>query len=203
MKSISNSKDLNNLRNKLNEKIKNINEQTDLSQKTTGLPTQSEAKEYLSKDEIKVGMNVYVTTLNQNATIISDVSKSNTVQVQAGIIKMNVDIEDLRKLNNNSSKNTNKNTSGNKIKNIPNNVSTTGYTSISKTKNAKSEINVIGFSIEEAIFVIDKFLDDSTLAKLQTVRIVHGKGTGKLRKGIHEFLKKNPHVKSYRLRNFW
>ena len=49
---------------------------------------------------------------------------------------------------------------------------------------------------------IDKFLDDSVLANLETVRIVHGKGTGKLRKGIHEFLKTNPHVKSFRLGNF-
>ena len=50
--------------------------------------------------------------------------------------------------------------------------------------------------------MIDKYLDDCALAKLQTVRIVHGKGTGKLRDGIHQFLKKNPHVKSFRLGTF-
>ena len=63
----------------------------------------------------------------------------------------------------------------------------------------KSEINVIGLNVEEAVFVVDKFLDDCCLAKLQTVRIVHGKGTGKLKTGIHNFLKTNPHVKSYRM----
>lgn len=199
MNEISTSKELNNLRNKLNEKIKNVNGQTKLAKQTTSLTNNSETKENLSKDDIKVGMNVYVTTLNQNATIISDVSKSNTVQVQVGMMKMNVDIANLRKTNNNISKETTKNI----VKTTTNNISKTNYTSISKTRNAKSEINVIGLSIEEAIFVIDKFLDDSTLAKLQTVRIVHGKGTGKLRKGIHEFLKKNPHVKSFRLRNIW
>ena len=57
-------------------------------------------------------------------------------------------------------------------------------------------------NIEEATFVIDKFLDDSSLAKLNTVRIVHGKGTGKLRDGIHKFLKKNPNVKSFRMGTF-
>ena len=70
---------------------------------------------------------------------------------------------------------------------------------LSKTKVAKSEINVIGLNVEEAIFVVDKFLDDSILAKLQTIRIVHGKGTGKLRNGIHHFLKNHPHVAYFRL----
>lgn len=68
-----------------------------------------------------------------------------------------------------------------------------------KTRNATTEINVIGYNVEEAIFTIDKYLDDCALAKLQTVRIVHGKGTGALRKGIHAFLKTNAHVKSFRL----
>ena len=73
------------------------------------------------------------------------------------------------------------------------------YYIISKSKNIKSEINVIGLNIEEATFVVDKFLDDCSLAKFQNVRIVHGKGTGKLRNGIHSFLKNHPHVKSFRL----
>ena len=78
-------------------------------------------------------------------------------------------------------------------------VTTSSYTSISKSKTAKSEVNVIGLNVEEAVFVVDKFLDDASLAKLQTVRIVHGKGTGKLKNSIHKFLKTNPHVKSFRI----
>ena len=80
--------------------------------------------------------------------------------------------------------------------------SNVSFSSISKSRTANTEINVIGMNIEEATFVIDKFLDDSSLAKLNTVRIVHGKGTGKLRDGIHKFLKKNPHVKSFRMGTF-
>lgn len=57
-------------------------------------------------------------------------------------------------------------------------------------------------NVEEALFVIDKFLDDCSLAKLQNVRIVHGKGTGKLKNGIHQFLKTHPHVESYRIGTF-
>ena len=71
-----------------------------------------------------------------------------------------------------------------------------------KSQTISSEINVIGMNVEEATFVIDKYLDDCAIAKLSPVRIVHGKGTGKLREGIHQFLRKNPHVKSFRLGTF-
>ena len=83
---------------------------------------------------------------------------------------------------------------------------------LSKSKNSKptqkiaynfnSEINVIGETVSDAVLLIDKFLDDCSLAKLSTVRIIHGKGTGKLKNGIHTFLKTNPHVKSFRMGTF-
>ncbi len=73
------------------------------------------------------------------------------------------------------------------------------FSSISKAKSVSSEINVIGYTVEEANFMVDKFLDDASLSKLQTVRIVHGKGTGKLKDGIHRFLKTHPHVRSFRM----
>ena len=71
-----------------------------------------------------------------------------------------------------------------------------------KSQNISSEINVIGLNVDDATFMIDKYLDDCSIAKLSPVRIVHGKGTGKLREGIHKFLKTNSHVKSFRLGNF-
>lgn len=71
-----------------------------------------------------------------------------------------------------------------------------------KSQNVSSEINVIGLNVDEATFLIDKYLDDCAIAKLSPIRIVHGKGTGKLRQGIHTFLKTNPHVKSFRLGTF-
>ena len=57
-------------------------------------------------------------------------------------------------------------------------------------------------NVDEATFIIDKYLDDCVIAKLSPVRIVHGKGTGKLREGIHKFLKTNSHVASFRLGTF-
>lgn len=71
-----------------------------------------------------------------------------------------------------------------------------------KSQNISSEINVIGCTVDEALFIIDKYIDDCAIAKLSPIRIVHGKGTGKLRQGIHTYLKTNPHVVSYRLGTF-
>ena len=177
----SNIKDVDNLRNKLNTKIK---EQSIINQKENKTIDKSKL---LSKDDIKPGLEVYVRTVEKNGVIVSHISKSNEVQVQIGIMKMNVNIDDLEKAHKD------------KIDKQKNNIQTSGYTSISKSRNIKPEINVIGLNVEEAVFVVDKFLDDCSLAKLQTVRIVHGKGTGKLKNGIHQFLKKHPHVKSIRM----
>ena len=99
---------------------------------------------------------------------------------------MNAKLDDLSVIstNNNSSKN---------IKN-----SQVSY-SKSKAKTVSSEINVIGLTVDEAIPLVDKYLDDCYLAGLEQARIVHGQGTGKLRSGIQTFIKKHPHVKSFRL----
>jgi DNA mismatch repair protein MutS2 len=68
-----------------------------------------------------------------------------------------------------------------------------------KAQNVASEINVIGLTVDQALPIVDKYLDDCYMANLENARIVHGKGTGRLRDGIHSFLKKNPHVKGYRM----
>ena len=69
-------------------------------------------------------------------------------------------------------------------------------------KQAKPEINVIGLNVEESVHILDKYIDDCTIAKVSPIRIVHGKGTGKLREGIHRYLKTNSHVASFRLGTF-
>mgnify|MGYP004663018587 FL=1 len=179
IKQLNNSKDsnqINTLRNKLNTDIKNI--------KITN--SKNSSKEHIPSEEIKPNMEVYIPTFTKNGIILSHVNKSNEVQVQIGNIKTNININNIEKISTSNKTNETSNTN-------------LGYTKISKTKNIKSEINVIGLNVEEAIFVVDKFLDDCSLVKLQNVRIVHGKGTGKLRTGIHSFLKNNPHVKSFRL----
>ena len=118
-------------------------------------------------------------------------------------------LNDKFSLKNSSFKNNANNKTNKNSGNLANSNKTSKHSSVTFTKNAKfksqnisSELNVIGLNVDEAIFVIDKYLDDCAIAKLSPIRIVHGKGTGKLREGIHKFLKTNPHVKSYRLGTF-
>ena len=140
----------------------------------------------ITKNDLKVGMAVKLNNFNDIATISSLSGKSNQLQVQVGSIKMNVNISDIVSIENT----------------VKSNISSHSRNTITKSKNVNTEINVIGQNVDEACFIIDKYLDDCYLSKLQTVRIVHGKGTGKLREGIHSFLRKHPHVKSFRLGTF-
>ena len=185
VKEFSDTKELENLRNDFNKKIKDINQVNNTNIQESNLKS-------IPVNEIKPGIEVYVATMQKNGIVLSHISKSNEVQVQIDNLKMTVNIkylEEPRKI---------KMAKGNS-KNLMENINTKN---ISKSKNISAEINVIGLTVDEAIFVIDKYLDDCSLAKLQTVRIVHGKGTGKLRNGIHKFLKTNIHVKSFRLGTF-
>ena len=70
---------------------------------------------------------------------------------------------------------------------------------MSKALNIQPEINVLGMTVAEATSLVDRYLDDAMMAHLHKVRIIHGKGTGALRKGIHDYLRKQSYVKSFRL----
>lgn len=148
----------------------------------------SEIKQF-SKDDLKVGMKIKLSNFNNIATILSLSGKKNVLQVQVGNIRTNIFLDDIVEINI-------------KDKNVKNVNSKASSVTSFKSKEVTPEINVIGQNIEEACFVIDKYLDDCAIAKLSPVRIVHGKGTGKLREGIHNFLRKNSHVKSFRLGTF-
>lgn len=168
---------LNNIRNKINSSIKaTVYNNKQYDEFSTGL----DAK------KISIGMSVYSTALKQNGIVLTLPNKANQVQVQFDNAKMMVNISMLKQIN---SEITNKQGGVSSYK-------------TNKSRTATTEINVIGYNVEEAIFTIDKYLDDCALAKLSNVRIVHGKGTGTLRKGIHNFLKSNSHVKTFRLGTF-
>lgn len=177
MKQIENTSgaisDLNTLRNKINLSIK----QTSLNNSSSAF-----SENPISKEEIKPGLTVFASNLGQNATVLSRINKNDEVQVQIGAIKTNINIKYLEK-----------------AKKEANALKANSNPRISKSKTVSSEINVIGLTVDEAIPLVDKFLDDCFLAKLETARIVHGKGTGKLRQGIHAFLKKQKRVKSFRI----
>lgn len=169
-------KTANNLRNTLNDKLK----QFDVKKIENG---------NLEKKDIQLGMLVEVIPFNTTGTVISLPNKSNEVQIQIGNTKMNISLSNLNKTKKTL---TNENFSTTKV----------NRNNGSKSKYISPEINVIGQNVDEAIYIIDKYLDDCTISNISPIRIVHGKGTGKLREGIHAFLKKHPHVKSFRLGTF-
>ena len=151
-------KEANNLRNTLNALIADSSNITDHSDKTN--------LNFIAADEIKPGMTVLFKPLNSIATILSVPNKSKDIQIQIGNAKMTVKLKDLEKTKESILSN-----------NVYNNTSKKDFNL--KTKYVSPEINVIGMSVEEATFTIDKYLDDCAISKISPVRIVHGKGTRK------------------------
>lgn len=179
------SKNANKLRNDLNNKLKE-----------TKIEPSSNDNIGISKEDISLGMSVYIPNLKQTGIVTSLPNKSNLVQLQIGNAKMNFNINKLTSISVNI-----ENCRGDFNRPYSNSkINTNSFTN--KSMTVSSEINVIGLNVDEAIPLIDKYLDDCYIANLPSCRIVHGKGTGALRKGIHTFLKKYPHVKSYRLGTF-
>jgi len=176
-----NLKQANNLRNKLNEKLKKT--ATTLASTEVGATNNSSIK----KEDLKIGQTVFVSSLNNEATILSISNKNNDIQMQIGSIKTKVNLKDISKIIENKKES---------------NTVSASFKSNIKNKNVPLEINIIGMNVLEAESIIDKYLDDCMQAKLTEVRIVHGKGSGKLREGVHAFLKKHPHVKTFRLGTF-
>lgn len=151
---------------------------------------QKPKKQYKPSD-FKLGESVKVLSMNLTGTISSLPDARGNVTVQMGILRSQVSISDLEILEEKPAylqKTTTKTGKG-KIK-------------MSKSMSVSTEINLLGKTVDEAIAELDKYLDDAVLAHLNSVRIVHGKGTGALRAGIHKYLKRQKHVKSFRLGAF-
>ena len=185
-------KEANLLRNSLNKNLKNNLNSSANDSKSVGISNNfSDSPE---KNVLSVGVDVLVKPFNMVGTILTMPNKSNEVMVQFGNTKTNVKVENLELVK-----------KSDKLNNLNNNIksNSTNHSRIGlKSKSVSPEINVIGLTVQDAIFAIDKYLDDCYLANLPNARIVHGKGTGKLREGIHAFLRKHPHVKSFRLGTF-
>ena len=137
--------------------------------------------------DFKLGDTVHVISMNLEGTITSLPNAKGYAQVQMGILNSNVHISDLEIKD--APKETKKYSSG-------------GHTAMMKSVSIKPEINLLGMTVDEAVAELDKYLDDAALAHLNQVRIIHGKGTGALRKGVQEYLKKQPYVKSFRAGEF-
>lgn len=137
--------------------------------------------------KLVLGQTVEVTSMGQTGRVLTLPDKNGNLNVQVGILKMNVNVSALSQAN--EKKQENKKGSGLKI-------------STGKTLHVKSELDLRGYMVDEGLIELDKYLDDAVLSGLDSVRIIHGKGTGALRSAVQEFLRRHPHVKSQRMGAF-
>ena len=139
----------------------------------------------LKPQDLRPGDSVRVLSMRVNGIVRSAPDSKGNVFVQMGILRSKIALSDLEKIDEPDV--------------IAKGVSATGSGKIklSKSLSVRSEINLLGRTVDDAIQELDKYLDDAYLAHLESARIVHGKGTGALRKGIQQYLRKHPHIKSF------
>lgn len=141
--------------------------------------------------DFKLGESVKVLSMNLTGTVTALPDSKGNVTVQMGILRSQVNISDLEIIEEKPSYTAKQMQKTGK-----------GKLKMGKSFSVSPEINLLGKTVDEAVAELDKYLDDASLAHLSTVRVVHGKGTGALRSGIHSYLKRQKHVKSFRLGAF-
>lgn len=168
------------LRGKMDKAAQKMSEQ-----KKSSVPNHNVPK------KLRIGDSVKVISMNLKGTVHSLPNAKGDLYVQMGILRSLVNINDLILLEEDAAPGTKKfqKTSAGKIK-------------MSKSASVSTEINLIGKTTDEAIPLLDKYLDDAYLAHLPSVRIVHGKGTGALRNAVQAHLKRLKYVKSFHLGEF-
>ena len=141
--------------------------------------TVAEKPKVARKVDFKVGERLFVNSLNQFANVLKINLSKETVQVQAGILKLEVSLDDVKVVEEKKQK---------------------VYNSFSHKKTAvRSEIDLRGKMVDEAVYELETYLDRAVMNSYNEVYVIHGKGTGALREGILNYLKKCPYVKEYRI----
>ena len=169
-------------RTKLRDKM-NASQKKLADQKKNAVPNHKVPK------KLQIGDTVKVISMNLKGTVHTLPNAKGDLYVQMGILRSLVNINDLILIDEDSPMMT-----GAKA-----NKTGAGKIRMSKSATISPEINLIGKTTDEAIALLDKYLDDAYLSHLGSVRIVHGKGTGALRNAVHTYLKRQKHVKSYHL----
>lgn len=173
-------KDLEKSREQIRGKIDEKNSKLSVAKKEP-------AKAALKPEQLKKGDSVKILSMGLKGTVSTLPDARGNLFVQCGIMRSNVNIKDLVRIEEETITTPNmKRTNNGKLR-------------MSKSFSISPEINLLGKTVDEAISTLDKYLDDAYLAHLKSVRIVHGKGTGALRQAVHQHLKRVKYVKSYRL----
>lgn len=161
-------------------------------EKNLAIKTEKKPKKELKAKDLKIGDAVKVLSLNLKGTVSTLPNDKGNLYVQMGILRSQVNLKDLERIDEPdiTGPGVSKGAGG------------SGKIKMAKSASVSMELNLLGKTVDEAIAELDKYLDDAYLAHMPSVRIVHGKGTGALRKGVHNYLRRNKHVKSFRLGEF-
>lgn len=143
----------------------------------------------LKASDLKIGSNVRILSLNTKGTVSTLPNDKGDLFVQAGLLRTQVNIRDLELLPDDKPA-------------APQEKSGSGKIRMSKAASVQQSVNLIGMTVDEAMPVLNKYLDDAYLAHLTQVTVIHGRGTGALRKAVHDQLKRLKYVKAYRLGEF-
>lgn len=151
--------------------------------------TSAETKEYVPPRPFKRGDNVVIVGVNKKGILAGDPDSSGMVYVQSGIMKTKISVKKLRLVEAEKVTYKNKKVSTKDVRG-------------KMERSSSLELDIRGSAVDEGIHEVDMFLDNAVLAGAGIVTIIHGKGTGTLRQGIHRHLKSHPSVKSFRLGRF-
>lgn len=171
----------------MEEQRRRLREKKNKAESRLTLKAKPAAPHNYKPSDFTIGTRVKVLSLNLEGTVSTIPNQKGDLFVQMGILRSQVNMNDLEIINEPKDSASAKKTSG------------AGKIKMQKTATISPELNLIGLTVDEALIELDKYLDDAYLSKIPQVRIVHGKGTGALRNAVHSQLKKTKFVKSFRL----
>lgn len=141
-----------------------------------------EPRQNLSTDAIAIGDYVLITSIDQRGTVLNGPDQEGNVTVQVGMIKLTVNRSGLVKIKRQQEQQHRER----------------GQTYLDKARSISKEIDLRGKMSEEALLLLDRYLDDARLVGLDSVRVIHGKGTGALRAAVRSYLKESRYVSGFR-----
>lgn len=167
-----------------------LREQIHAKESTLPKTAPKKSAKKIKASDLMIGSDVRILSLNSAGTVSTLPNEKGELFVQAGLLRTKVKLDDIELIKQPKPK-----TEGSKK-------SGSGRIRMDKASNIHQEINLIGMTVDEAMPELGKYLDDAYLAHMSQVTVIHGRGTGALRKAVHEHLKHTKYVKSFRLGEF-
>lgn len=167
-----------------------LREQINAKQTTAVKTAPKKSAKKVKASDLMIGTDVRILSLNSVGTVSTLPNEKGELFVQAGLLRTKVTLRDIEIITQQKPKEEKKGKSG------------SGHIRMDKASTIRQELNLIGMTVDEAMPVLGKYLDDAYLAHLSQITVIHGRGTGALRKAVHNHLKRTKYVKTFRLGEF-